>query len=145
MSVLLLQPLNMTSRAGANAPQLVTGGNVQSLQVVVAEGAVCDHVGRDGNKLNQLAFRSDDIDSSFELVGRLSRGFRVVESGRHVQPTFRIDSHPVRASVAAPIEQKFLARRVDCSVLFQIETPELAIVGRLIVLVISDVEKLLVR
>ena len=45
MRVLLFEPLNVTSCACTDAPQLVTGGDVQCLQIVVAEGAVGNHVG----------------------------------------------------------------------------------------------------
>src|SRR4029079_8954140 len=52
-----------------NREQRSSGGDVQRAQIVAAERDIGEHVFRNGDSADELAGRSDDVDSGWHLTG----------------------------------------------------------------------------
>src|SRR4051794_6593858 len=74
----------------ANAPEGPTGGNVERLQIGLAEAAVRHLVRRNRDKVLQLPFLTEDVDAALILVCGLVRRMRFVQTRSDIERTFRV-------------------------------------------------------
>ena len=65
----LFWPGDVPGRVDSHAPEFVTGRDVQRFAVFVSETAVRDHVGRESNEIDQLAFEGNHVDARLVELG----------------------------------------------------------------------------
>ena len=122
----------------------MSGGDEKSFPVIASEGAIGDHVGRNGNKPFQLTLLTDDIDTGREFVYGLGGERGEIEAGRYIEIAVRSQAHPVGAAIGSPVEELLPTSRIRSPIIPEVESPELSIVSRVVVGVVRNKQKLLI-